>query len=88
MSSELQREYFSPAEVGAVLGRREETIIRLIASGELAATKLGGRWLIHASELDRLRSAATAGPPANMGAPPALMNMSMGAAPQRAGRRR
>jgi excisionase family DNA binding protein len=47
-------EYMTPAEAGQLLGVTVRTIYQWITDGALPAAKIGGRWRIRRSDIDRL----------------------------------
>lgn len=57
-----QPEYITVEQLAAVFSIPEKTARAWASRGIVRAVKLGGRWFIHRSELDRIKKAATAGP--------------------------
>lgn len=51
MKVEELRDYISPEEAGAILGKSRHTIYRLLRKGVLPGTKIGGTWVIRRSEM-------------------------------------
>lgn len=47
-------EKLSPRQAARRLGVTLSTVYRLIESGELAASKVGGRWVVYASSVEAL----------------------------------
>jgi len=49
----LKRDHYTPAEVGALIGRSRQTVVMWIKAGRLKATLTeGGHWHIPVSEVE------------------------------------
>ena len=59
------REAYSPREFSVLTGVPEVTIRRWLRGGELKGTKIGRKWLIPHSEIERIRKGMP--PPKNLG---------------------
>ena len=58
-TSERKKQFTSPAEVAARLGVTQHTVRNWIREQRIQAKRVGGRWLVPVSELERLLSLET-----------------------------
>jgi len=54
MATATQPRILTTPEAGALIGRSDETVRRLIAAGKVRARMIGGRWFVDADSLAEL----------------------------------